>query len=125
MPTNNRHFPSKDVIRLIREEKRLTQLYMAKKLKISQQAYSIMENNPENITLKRLKEIADLLDVEISTLLGIDNGYLQQNFGQTGGNAATQMINNYTAQEQHDLYERLIAELKEELTYLRTLIKNK
>ena len=112
-----------DIIRTIREEKKLTQLYMAKKLKVTQQAYSSMENNPENVTLKRLKDIAELLGVELITLLGIDTGLVQQNFGQKGGNAATKMVNNYTTQEQNELYERLIAQLKEEIAYLRTLSK--
>jgi transcriptional regulator with XRE-family HTH domain len=112
-----------DVIRLIREEKNLTQLYMAKKLRVTQQAYSSMEKNPENVSLKRLREIAELLGVELVTILGIDNGLVQQNFGQKGGNAATKMVNNYTSQEQNELYERIIAQLKEEIAYLRTLSK--
>jgi hypothetical protein len=72
-----------------------------------------MENNPENVTLKRLREIAELLDVELITILGIDTKLVQQNFGQKGGNAATKMVNHYNAQENYELYERLIAQLKE------------
>ena len=112
-----------EVIRTIREEKQLTQLYMAKKLRVTQQAYSNMENNPENVTLKRLRDIADLLGVELITLLGIDTGLVQQNFNPKGGNAATQMVNNYIASEQNDLYERLIAQLKEEIAHLRSVKK--
>ena len=112
-----------DIIRTLREEKKLTQLYMAKKLKVTQQAYSSMENNPENVTLKRLKDIAELLGVELITILGIDTKLVQQNFGQKRGNAATKMVNHYTTQEQNELYERLIAQLKEEIAYLRTLSK--
>lgn len=114
-----------DIIRTIREEKQLTQLYMAKKLKVTQQAYSSMENNPDNVTLKRLRDIAELLGVELITLLGIETGLVQQNFNQKGGsaNTATQMVNNYSVQEQNELYERLIAQLKEEIAYLRSVKK--
>lgn len=114
-----------DIIRTIREEKKLTQLYMAKKLKVTQQAYSSMENNPEQVTLKRLRDIAKLLGVELITLLGIETGLVQQNFNQKGGsaNTATQMINHYSVQEQNELYERLIAQLKEEIAYLRSVKK--
>ena len=66
-----------EIIRTIREEKQLTQLYMAKKMRVTQQAYSKMENNPENVTLKRLRDIAELLGVELITLLGIDTGLVQ------------------------------------------------
>lgn len=113
------------IIRSVREEKQYSQGYMAQKLKITQQAYSNMEKNPEGVTLKRLREIAELLGVELITLLGIDNALVQQNFGQKGGNAATQMVNHYTTQEQNDLYERMIAELKEEIAYLRALVVKK
>ena len=110
------------LIRTIREEKKFTQLYMAKKLNVTQQAYSSMEINPESVSLKRLRDIAEILGVELITILGIDTDLVQQNFGQKGGNAATQMVNNYTTQEHHELYERLISKLKEEVFYLRNLL---
>jgi transcriptional regulator with XRE-family HTH domain len=98
---------------------------MAKKLRVTQQAYSSMENNPENVTLKRLREIAELLGVELITLLGIDTSLVQQNFRQKGGNAATQMVNDYTTQLQNELYERMITELKGEVEYLRATLSEK
>jgi len=110
------------LIRTIREEKKFTQLYMAKKLNVTQQAYSSMEINPESVTLKRLRDIAEILGVELITILGIDTDLVQQNFGQKGGNAATQMVNNYTTQEHDELYERLISKLKEEVFFLRNLL---
>jgi transcriptional regulator with XRE-family HTH domain len=110
------------LIRTIREEKKFTQLYMAKKLNVTQQAYSSMEINPESVSLKRLRDIAEILGVELITILGIDTDLVQQNFGQKGGNAATQMVNNYTTQEHNELYERLISKLKEEVFYLRNLL---
>jgi DNA-binding XRE family transcriptional regulator len=50
---------------------------MAKKLNITQQAYSNIEKTPENMSLKKLNDIADLMQVKIVTLLGIDNEYVQ------------------------------------------------
>jgi transcriptional regulator with XRE-family HTH domain len=110
------------LIRTIREEKKFTQLYMAKKLNVTQQAYSSMEINPESVSLKRLRDIAEILGVELITILGIDTDLVQQNFGQKGGNAATQMVNNYTTQEHNELYERLVSKLKEEVFFLRNLL---
>jgi transcriptional regulator with XRE-family HTH domain len=95
---------------------------MAKKLNVTQQAYSSMEINPESVSLKRLRDIAEILGVELITILGIDTDLVQQNFGQKGGNAATQMVNNYTTQEHNELYERLVSKLKEEVFFLRNLL---
>lgn len=110
-----------ETIRNIRETKRVKQIYMAKRLKVTQQAYSRMEHDPEKLTLRRLMQIAEILEVELTTLLGIDSSLVQNNFGQQGGNAATQMVQNYTSVEKNDLYERIIAQLKEEIAYLRPL----
>ncbi len=109
-------------IRLIREAKGFSQEYIAKKLKVTQQAYSSMEKTPENMTLKRLKDLCEILDVNLITLLGEDNVYVQQNYNQKGGHAATQMVFNKIGEGEKDLYERMIAGLKEEVNHLR---KNK
>lgn len=112
-------------IRSIRESKKVKQIYMANKLKVTQQAYSRMENEPENVSLKKLRQIAEILEVDLITLLGIDTSLVQQNFNQQGGNAATQMVQNYTTVEKNELYERIIARLREEISYLRPLGINK
>ncbi len=108
-----------DNIRLIRESKNFSQDYIAKKLKVTQQAYSQMEKNPDTMALYRLRDLCKILDVELITLLGEENAYLQQNYNQKGGQAATKMVFNNTSEDAKDLYERLIAELKEEIIFLR------
>ncbi len=100
-----------DNIRLIREAQGFSQDYVAIKLEITQQAYSSIEKNPERATLSRLREIAIILQVPLVTLLGEDEVNLQQNFNQAGGNAATIFKNISSGSE---VYERWIAELKEE-----------
>jgi transcriptional regulator with XRE-family HTH domain len=110
-------------IRNIREGKRIKQLYMARRLNITQQAYSRIENYPEKSTLERLLMIAKILEVDLITLLAVESKHIQQNFNQQGGNAATHLVQNYTSDERNDLYERIIAELKEEINYLRLLHK--
>jgi transcriptional regulator with XRE-family HTH domain len=109
------------IIKSIRETKGYSQHYVATKLHISQQAYSAIENKPENASLIRLMDLSKVLSVELSDIIGITNKYVLQNIGQHGGNSATKMVNNYTAQEHNELYERIISELKEEIAYLRTL----
>lgn len=111
-----------DNIRILRENLGYSQDFIATKLDITQQAYSHIEKNPEKATLKRLKEIASILQVNLVTLLGEDDVYILHNFHQQGGNAATQMnvTNPLTEQE---TYRLLITELKEEILFLRDLTK--
>ncbi len=110
-----------DTIRLIRESQGFSQDYVAMKLDITQQAYSAIEKNPERATLTRLREIAIILQVPLVTLLGEDEINLQQNFHQAGGNAAT-IFKNVSSGA--DVYEKWIAELKEEIAFLRGCVAN-
>jgi transcriptional regulator with XRE-family HTH domain len=56
-------------IRKIREFRNYTQDYLAAKLKISQNAYSKIELGYSNITLNRLIEIAEILEIELEDLI--------------------------------------------------------
>ena len=109
-----------DNIRLLREARGFSQKYMADMLSITQQAYSFVEKKPENTTLKRLKNIAEILEVELITLLGEEDTFILQNFNQSGGNAATQM-NISTEPNENEIYNKLINSLKEEIAFLREL----
>jgi transcriptional regulator with XRE-family HTH domain len=110
-----------DNIRLIREAKGYSQDYIAKKMKVSQQAYSSMEKQPDNMSLKRLKDLCKVLDVNLVTLLGEENIYVQQNYNQQGGQASTNMTVNNSSELEKELYERIINQLKEEITFLKSI----
>lgn len=56
-------------IRKIRSEKNYTQDYLAAKLGISQNAYSKIELGYSSVTLSRLIEITDILEVDFTELL--------------------------------------------------------
>ena len=56
-------------IRKIREFRNYTQDYLAAKLGISQNAYSKIELGYSNITLTRLIEISDILEVDLTDLI--------------------------------------------------------
>lgn len=114
--------PIGENIRFIREQLGYSQEYVATQLGITQQSYSNIEKKPEKATLQRLKDIAAILQVNFVTLLGEDDIYIQQNFHQQGGNAATQM-NVSTAEK--EVYEKFIDELKEQVDFFRSLAKDK
>ncbi len=110
-----------DNIRLIREAKSFSQEFIAKKMKVTQQAYSAMEKQPDNMTLKRLKELCKILDVDLVTLLGEDNVFVQQNYNQKGGQAATQMVFNSTNEKNNETFQAYIISLKEEIAQYRKI----
>ena len=56
-------------IRKIREFRNYTQDYLAAKLQISQNAYSKIELGYSSITINRLIEIAELLEVELVDMI--------------------------------------------------------
>ena len=56
-------------IRKIRESKDFTQDYLAMKLSISQNAYSKIELGYTKITLERLFQIAQILEVDVIELI--------------------------------------------------------
>jgi transcriptional regulator with XRE-family HTH domain len=109
-----------ETIRLIRESKGYSQEFMASRLHVTQQAYSKMEKQPDTMTLKRLKDLAHILDVPLFSLLGEENMYFMQNINQQGGQAATKLIfQNQLASMEHS---ELIKSMHEEIEFLRSLV---
>ena len=60
-------------IRQIRELKNFTQEYMANELGLTQPAYVKIEQGLTVLKIDRLQKIADILEVDISTLLNTTN----------------------------------------------------
>ncbi|MCL2329509.1 MAG: helix-turn-helix domain-containing protein [Bacteroidetes bacterium] len=60
-------------IKQIRELKAFTQEYMAQELGISQPAYVKIEQGLTVLKIDRLQQIADILEVDLSTLLNTTN----------------------------------------------------
>ena len=60
-------------IKQIRELKDFTQEYMAEQLEISQPSYAKIEQGVTVLKIDRLQQIADILEVDLSTLLNTTN----------------------------------------------------
>jgi transcriptional regulator with XRE-family HTH domain len=118
--TENYERPS--VVRLIRESNGFSQEYVASKLDISQQAYSNIEKNPDNASMKRLRQLSQVFSVPVTSLIGKTEQYIQQNFQQQGGQAATVIHVQGIPEHERQLYERLVDELKSEIQLLRSLL---
>ncbi len=61
-----------DNIRQIRESKKLSQTEVAEKIGIAYQNYWKIENDKTELTISRLHQIAEVLDVSVSELLGTE-----------------------------------------------------
>jgi transcriptional regulator with XRE-family HTH domain len=122
---SNEKYERPSTIRLIRESNGFSQEYVAAKLEITQQAYSNIEKNPENSSIKRLKQISEVLSVPVTSLIGETEHYIQQNFQQQGGQAATIIHVQGIPENERQLYERYIEQLKSEIQMLKSLLNQK
>ena len=109
-------------IRMVRESRQLSQEYVAGRMKISQQAYSRLEQDGENVSLKRLKQLAEALEVPLQTLIGDDDLYIQQNYNQQGGNAGSVLYIQGLADTERLAYENHIADLRRQIALLESLL---
>lgn len=96
---------------------------MALMLEMSQSGYAKIESGKSAISIKRLGEIANILEVDVKDLL--NNGqrhfyYLQNNHI---ANAHQNVENLY--KERKDVYEKLIKKQEDEISFLRKMLENK
>ena len=112
-------------IRMLREGIGLSQDYVANKLNITQQAYSKIEKSPNTATLERLIQISEVLGVNINSIVGDDDKYIQQNFHQQGENASTVMYITGLADRERALFMQQIESLQKQVEVLTKIIDQK
>lgn len=112
----------KDKIRILRESRGYSQEWVANKLNLTQQGYCALEKNPENATIKRLKELSKILDVNLSVLIeGSDiDSDTESHSNSTAVVQGAQFV--FLTDSEKDIYERFISELKNEIRYLKNKI---
>ncbi len=117
-------------IQHLRKLKGINQAEIAEKLSISQSAYAKIEADVTKMDVDRLKQICDILEVDISELIGSDNGrsfVFSNNKNITNGYVETL---HQCIKEQHEAqieqiirqHNQHIASLNEEIAFLRTLV---
>lgn len=116
----NKKIKISDNIRLLRENLNYSQEYVASRLDVSQQAYSLIEKQPEKTSLKNLRRIAEVLNVSLAVLIMEDEQFVQQNFNQQHCNIASQQ--NISS---NDVYEKLLTRLENEIASLRNALGQK
>jgi len=104
-------------IKKLREFRSFTQEYMADKLDISQQAYSLLEKD-DNIPFGRIKQVAEILDVPVEQVVGLDEKFIFNNYGSNSSQIAYQIIDN-----ERKLYEDKIKLLEDKIQLMELLAK--
>ncbi len=108
-------------IKTLRETKNLTQEHMADVLHLSQRAYSSIENGQTQLTVERLYEIAEALQVSIGEIIGVENqNVYNNNFNNHALNNKGNLVFKQDAfDEQRSLYERMLALKDEQIKELK------
>jgi transcriptional regulator with XRE-family HTH domain len=115
-------------IKKIRELKNFTQEYMAEQLKMSQRGYSKIENGEVDISFTRIKDIAKVLGLKATEIVGFDEKFVLFSIthNQTGVENGI-YINNELSNKERELYEKQIALLEaqnQELSAMIQFLKN-
>lgn len=112
-------------IRSIRESRGYSQDYVARRLRVTQQAYSNMEKKPDHMALKRLVDLTEVLEIDLVSLLHmVEQHAASQHPASAVGHSLSGLMNGHAANGsvmQSELYQRLINILQEEINFLRSL----
>ena len=115
-------------IRRIREQKGLSQDYVAQSLDISQASYARMENEDTKITVDRLYKLAEIFEIEVTefftgTKMTIQT---QNNYDNAYGFIENLTIENKETTERLIVsYEERLKEKDEQIAFLKNLLKKK
>ena len=112
-------------IKKIRELRNFTQEYMADKLAISQTSYGNLEREETEITLKRLLQVAQILEIKIGDLLGFDeNKMLVGNMNHNTKSVLNGVVYNHESFErERKLYEERISDLQKTVDNLQKTVE--
>ena len=106
-----------NTIRKLREIRNLTQQHMAESLGLSLSGYGKIERSETDLSISRLGQIAEVLGVDISTILNFDEKHIF-NFNNTA------TVNGFLNSnfQSDSLVEELLKTYKEENAYLKGLV---
>lgn len=119
-----------DNIKDIREfEKNFKRTYVADKLGITERAYANIENNVADITLSRLKEIAEIFECSPEFIINYKQSkkdfynYFHNNDGNKGVNIMHQGYQNEHHNQMEELWKELLNSERKRITMLENLLK--
>ena len=98
-------------IKKLRELRNYTQTYMSVELEISVSAYSKIERDETEMSLKRLEQISKILNVSVNGIMQFDEKVLIENAN----------LNDFKSNRSSNT-EPLIEQMRNEITFLRSII---
>lgn len=101
-------------IRTLRESRGYSQEYMADCLHCSQSTYAHLESGKTAMRVDRLFDILKILDTDLHQLLQED---------RKPDSTVPPLAGTQTDREIKSMYEKMIGEMKEEITFLRSWIE--
>lgn len=111
-------------IKKVRELKNYTQDYMAQRLEMSQAGYSKIESDESDISFTKLNLISEILEVKLEDLISFDEKYVFNIMNNQIGIKDLNLPSAISGQERK-LFEDQIQQLKDEVTFLRSIIEKK
>ena len=120
-------------IKNIRELKNLTQVYMAKKLGMTQAGYSKLEGGSIALTYPKLVQIAEILEVNVTDILAFDSQKYFSSFNNVRGNNDSSITVTTTEnfdvikslyEDKVKLLQKLLARTEEELERYKSKFGN-
>jgi transcriptional regulator with XRE-family HTH domain len=106
-------------IRLLREAKGYSQEYMADMLNVSQSTYACLESGKTALRVDRLFQILELLDTDIATLLSKKQSDAHSSAKESSATEAR----GISVPELKIVYDRLFQEMRDEILFLRSLVR--
>lgn len=112
-------------IKHLRELRNYTQEHMAHCLGLTQRAYSAIENGKTQLTIERLREITQILNVSIGDILDLESKTTYNNSfnNHAAENKGSLIFKQDDVDELKNLYDRIIKGKDEEINFLRTQLE--
>ena len=107
-------------IRKVRELRNLTQERVAEQLGMTTSGYSRIERGEVRISIERLEQVANVLGVQPLDLTQFDESVVLTNYGTANDHSFNVVSDKELIDEIKRVYEARIADLKEEIAFLRS-----
>jgi transcriptional regulator with XRE-family HTH domain len=107
-------------IKKLRELKNFTQSHIACELGITQSAYSKMEQGETEISYSKISKIAEVLGISPEEIMTFNEQMIFNVMHNQTGNGF--VVNKGISDNEKKLYEDQIAQLKEEVSYLKKVL---
>lgn len=114
-------------IRKVRNLKGISQEYLAQKMNISQVSIAKIERDEMSLSLNKLEQIANILEVSVEEILKFDDAKIfKLNFKDNttnSGNAYAYAYFNENFEKERQLYERMLSERDLEIEALKKQVE--